>query len=158
MPAKIKINRVKLLNLSQLHPNPTNPKLPMGAKYRRGLSESLKEFGFGGAFFSALDQFHEGHGGVVAHAEAHLQDTGVATRTLCEAGAQLVEELGHAVAVAQAVECQAAVGNVKIVRGQWNTAFLDELCEFPMGKHDDQVDTASGAFNKLALRKVMTSY
>lgn len=59
--AKIKINRVKLLALGTLHANPTNPKLPMGAKYRRGLSESFKEFGFGGALCVAdnLDGTHE---------------------------------------------------------------------------------------------------
>lgn len=45
---------------------------------------------------------------------------------------------------------QAQVGNVKIVRGKWNVAFLDELCDFPYGAHDDQVDAASGAFNKLS--------
>ncbi len=49
MTDKIKINRVKLLPIGSLHANPTNPKLPMGAKYRRGLAESLKEFGFGGS-------------------------------------------------------------------------------------------------------------
>jgi predicted phage terminase large subunit-like protein len=30
-------------------------------------------------------------------------------------------------------------------------AFLDEFNGFPNGKHDDQVDAASGAFNKLAI-------
>ena len=49
---------------------------------------------------------------------------------------------------------QAESGNVKIVRGDWNTAFLDELCSFPYSRHDDQVDAASGAFNKLAVRSV----
>lgn len=44
---------------------------------------------------------------------------------------------------------QAAVGNVKLVRGRWNKAFVDELCEFPTGNNDDQVDAAAGAFNKL---------
>jgi len=45
---------------------------------------------------------------------------------------------------------QAQAGNVKIVRGAWNGAFLDEMCSFPAGAHDDQVDAASGAFNRLA--------
>lgn len=44
---------------------------------------------------------------------------------------------------------QAEVGNVRIVRGPWNEALLDELCEFPQGAHDDQVDTASGGFLQL---------
>lgn len=40
-------------------------------------------------------------------------------------------------------------GLIKIVRGPWNKAFLDELENFPKGKHDDQVDGLSGAFNFL---------
>ena len=45
---------------------------------------------------------------------------------------------------------QVEVGNVVLVQGAWNKVFIDELCDFPTGKHDDQVDAASGAFNKLA--------
>lgn len=45
---------------------------------------------------------------------------------------------------------QAAAGNVKLVAGPWVGHFLEELTSFPSGKHDDQVDAASGAFNKLA--------
>ena len=47
---------------------------------------------------------------------------------------------------------QAEAGNVKLIRGQWNEDFLHELHGFPEGGNDDQVDAASGAFNKLALR------
>lgn len=47
-----------------------------------------------------------------------------------------------------AAQCEA--GNVKLISGAWNGAYLDELTEFPNGKHDDQVDGSSGAFNKLA--------
>lgn len=39
---------------------------------------------------------------------------------------------------------------VKLVRGAWNTEYLDELEAFPRpGVHDDQVDASSGAFDKL---------
>lgn len=48
-----------------------------------------------------------------------------------------------------AAQCEA--GNVKLVRGPWNAGFLDELCSFPHGTHDDQVDSASGAFNRVAV-------
>jgi predicted phage terminase large subunit-like protein len=48
-----------------------------------------------------------------------------------------------------AAQCEAR--NVKLVRGAWNSAYLDELCSFPYGAHDDQVDGSSLAFNKLAL-------
>lgn len=51
---------------------------------------------------------------------------------------------------AQPLAAQCEAGNVKLLRGAWNREFLDELCVFPHGSHDDQVDAASGAFNKLA--------
>ena len=51
---------------------------------------------------------------------------------------------------AQPLAAQSEEGLVKVVRGKWNLAFLDELCSFPENTHDDQVDAASGAFNKLA--------
>jgi len=44
----------------------------------------------------------------------------------------------------------AEAGNVKLLKGKWNKAFLDEVETFPTGKHDDQVDSASGAFKELA--------
>jgi len=46
---------------------------------------------------------------------------------------------------------QAEAGNVKLVRGRWINAFLDECEIFPRGSHDDQVDAASGAFQDLTL-------
>lgn len=48
--------------------------------------------------------------------------------------------------------------NVYLVRGSWNGAFLDELLAFPESSHADQVDAASGAFNKLAFRNLQTEY
>jgi len=51
---------------------------------------------------------------------------------------------------ARAVASAAEVGNVKLVRGAWNQAFLDEIAEFPNGPHDDQVDAVSGAFRQLS--------
>jgi predicted phage terminase large subunit-like protein len=53
-----------------------------------------------------------------------------------------------------ASQCEA--GNVKLVKGPWNEAFLTEIENFPMGIHDDHVDAASGAFELLAaVRKPM---
>jgi predicted phage terminase large subunit-like protein len=45
---------------------------------------------------------------------------------------------------------QAEGGNVKLLRGRWNEAFLAELEHFPTGSHDDQVDAVSGAYMILA--------
>lgn len=54
---------------------------------------------------------------------------------------------------------QANAGNVRLLRGVWNRMFIDELQEFPLGAHDDQVDGASDAFNRLtggASRRLVT--
>jgi predicted phage terminase large subunit-like protein len=47
------------------------------------------------------------------------------------------------------VSAQAEAGNIKIVAGPWNDAFLDELGLFPNGSHKDQVDALSRAFGEL---------
>jgi len=52
---------------------------------------------------------------------------------------------------AQPVSSQAEAGNIRIVRGAYVTALLDELEAFPTpGVHDDQVDALSGAFAELS--------
>jgi predicted phage terminase large subunit-like protein len=45
--------------------------------------------------------------------------------------------------------CEA--GQVRVVRGGWNTDYIEEHVAFPKGKYDDQVDGSSGAFGKLAV-------
>ena len=51
-----------------------------------------------------------------------------------------------------AAQCEAR--NVKLVRGSWDmSAFLEEVCSFPYGAHDDQVDAVAGAFAKLHIVK-----
>lgn len=52
---------------------------------------------------------------------------------------------------AQPFAAQAEAGNIKLLAGDWNETYIDELSSFPYGKNDDQVDGSSGAFNKLAL-------
>jgi predicted phage terminase large subunit-like protein len=44
---------------------------------------------------------------------------------------------------------QAEGGNVKILRGNWNGRYFDELEGFPDGAHDDSADSTSRAFNHL---------
>jgi len=55
-----------------------------------------------------------------------------------------------------ASQCEA--NNVKIVKGNWNVSFRDELTAFPHGANDDQVDAASGAFSKLARKREWAIY
>lgn len=40
-------------------------------------------------------------------------------------------------------------GNILLLKGEWNQEFIEEHRFFPYGTYKDQVDAASGAFNKL---------
>jgi predicted phage terminase large subunit-like protein len=48
---------------------------------------------------------------------------------------------------------QAEAGNVVLVRGPWNKAYIDELVLLPNGQYKDQGDGSSGAYNKLILAR-----
>ena len=49
-------------------------------------------------------------------------------------------------------------GNVWLMRAEWNYIYTEEHKDFPFGKYKDQVDASSGAFNKLAGKKIARSY
>jgi predicted phage terminase large subunit-like protein len=51
-------------------------------------------------------------------------------------------------------QCEA--GNVYLVKGDWNTDYLDELCLFPGSSFKDQVDASSGAFGRLTRSQGMS--
>jgi predicted phage terminase large subunit-like protein len=58
---------------------------------------------------------------------------------------------GSKTELAKPLSSAAQAGNVKIVRSPWNTPWLDEIHAFPTeGVHDDQVDSASGAYRFVA--------
>lgn len=46
---------------------------------------------------------------------------------------------------------QVEAGNVFLLRAGWNEEYISELCDFPTGKHDDQVDASGAAFNAILL-------
>ncbi len=48
---------------------------------------------------------------------------------------------------------QVNIGNVYMVRADWNMVYLNELSFFPYSKYKDQVDSSSGAFNILNKKK-----
>lgn len=56
---------------------------------------------------------------------------------------------GSKVTRAGALAAAMEAGNVEVVPGEWLRDWEDELAEFPLGTHDDQVDSASGALNAL---------
>ena len=62
---------------------------------------------------------------------------------------QAVKPTTNKAARAGPLASQAEAGNVFLVRGPWNDAFLGELSRFPIGNHDDQVDAAAYAFAEL---------
>jgi predicted phage terminase large subunit-like protein len=66
-------------------------------------------------------------------------------------------ESGDKITRAEPFAAQVSVGNVDIVRGPWNEAFLSEVEVFPFGKWKDQVDAASRAFNELLMKPVYRS-
>jgi predicted phage terminase large subunit-like protein len=48
---------------------------------------------------------------------------------------------------------RAEAGKVVLVIGDWIGDFLAEVCDFPLGEHDDQVDAVSGGVQMLAGRR-----
>ena len=58
-------------------------------------------------------------------------------------------ESGDKVTRAEPLAAQINVGNVLMLRGDWNKALIEEMRMFPNAKHDDQVDACSRAFSEL---------
>lgn len=50
---------------------------------------------------------------------------------------------------AEPLASAAEAGNVLLCPGSWRDEFRAEAADFPFGAHDDMVDSAAGAFNKL---------
>lgn len=58
-------------------------------------------------------------------------------------------ESGDKVTRAEPIASQVNVGNVMMVRGNWNMGLIDEMRMFPNGKHDDRIDALSRAYGEL---------
>lgn len=71
------------------------------------------------------------------------------TRKLAGFAVRSSPEGGDKVTRAEPLASQVNVGNVMMLRSTWNNAVLDELRDFPFGRHDDQVDALSRAFAEL---------
>lgn len=56
---------------------------------------------------------------------------------------------GDKITRAQPFAAQVNIGNVRMLKGDWNKAMIEELRNFPNGTHDDQVDGLSDGFNEL---------
>lgn len=72
------------------------------------------------------------------------------TKVLVGYDAQGIPATGSKELRADTFAAQCRVGNVGLVRGWWNSGYLNFLCAFPdEAVHDDPVDASSGAFNEL---------
>lgn len=58
---------------------------------------------------------------------------------------------------AEPIAAQIEAGNVRMIKGNWNVEFLDELKAFPSGRHDDMVDALSRAYLLLTERALSSS-
>jgi predicted phage terminase large subunit-like protein len=111
------------------------------------------------ADFDLHSRFNQGFNKGVNYMVWLAQDPGSAGKEVAQHTATVVlagypcdwePETGDKATRAKPFASQCEAGNVRLVRGPWNADFVDELCAFPDGAHDDQVDAASGAFIKLA--------
>lgn len=48
------------------------------------------------------------------------------------------------------LESRLSNGKLKVIRASWTDTLLDEMSIFPAGRHDDQIDALSGAYNMLS--------
>jgi predicted phage terminase large subunit-like protein len=70
--------------------------------------------------------------------------------------AQGIRSVGPKLVRARPLVSAAEAGNVALVRGPWNSAWLDVVCLVPFGAHDDDLDAAAGALNELASQEQLT--
>lgn len=87
---------------------------------------------------------------------AGKSDAATKIKLLAGYDVKAIRPTGEKAVRAKPASAQAEAGNVRLVRGAWNDAFLDEVCTFPTGKHDDQVDAFADALNELALGSTFT--
>lgn len=62
----------------------------------------------------------------------------------------MTDKVSRALPFAARVDAQ----RVWVLQRAWTRDWLDELCSFPGGKHDDQVDSVSGAYTALGQRQL----
>ena len=71
------------------------------------------------------------------------------TRMLAGYSVRAIPVSGDKQVRADPFAAQVNAGNVFIHRANWNSSFIEELRQFPSGRHDDIVDAAADAFNDL---------
>lgn len=98
----------------------------------------------------------DGHGVEVAiwqdPGQAGKADVSVFVRKLQGYTVRGVPAREDKVTYASPLSAQAEQQNVKVVRGNWNREWFDELEGFPDGRYKDQVDSASLGYLRLSVR------
>ena len=54
---------------------------------------------------------------------------------------------------AEPFAAQVELGNVFLLRGEWNDTFINEACSFPNGEYKDQIDACSRAYGRLVMKR-----
>jgi predicted phage terminase large subunit-like protein len=87
-------------------------------------------------------------------AQAGLSQADHFMRMLAGSSVTIKPVTGNKVARAGPASSLAGHGKIKLARGQWNSAFLEEARSFPAGRHDDIVDALSDLVDELTSRPV----
>lgn len=75
------------------------------------------------------------------------------TRALAGYNVKSSIESGDKVTRAEPLAAQVNVGNVLMLRGDWNTSLINEMRMFPNAAHDDQIDSLSRAFSEVMIAR-----
>lgn len=75
------------------------------------------------------------------------------TRALSGYTVKSSPETGDKITRAEPFAAQVNVGNVLMLRGDWNAPLISEMRVFPNGTHDDQIDALSRAFSEIMVSR-----
>jgi len=75
------------------------------------------------------------------------------TRELAGYNVKSSPESGDKVTRAEPLGAQINIGNVMMIRGEWNKSLINEMRMFPNGVNDDQIDALSRAFSEVMIPK-----
>lgn len=67
---------------------------------------------------------------------------------------EFTTETGDKATRASPFASQVNAGNVKMLKADWNEVLINEMRVFPAGKHDDQIDALSRAYNRASQRRI----
>jgi len=73
------------------------------------------------------------------------------TRELAGYNVKSSPESGDKITRAEPLGSQVNIGNVMMLRGEWNQSLINEMRMFPNGVNDDQVDALSRAFSEVMI-------